>query len=88
MKIEIAYDQMDAATEAMLRSKEDLIRRTPRTDTDWLRWRVEQRGVQKRVVLSKYSDRSAIVFDHHPHDYFHTLKDEHRKRIEGPAALV
>lgn len=45
MEIEIAYDPMDDATELMLRKREQLIRDTPRPDTDSLRWRLEQRGV-------------------------------------------
>jgi hypothetical protein len=66
---------MDATIEAILRSKEELIRSIRRVGTDSLRWRVEQRGVQKWVILSKNSDKNAIVFEY-PHDYFGTLTDQ------------
>lgn len=75
MTIEIAYDPMDARTEKMLRAREQVVRDTPRTDTDSLRWRIEQRGVQEWVILCKYGNRDAIVFQY-PRDYFESLDDE------------
>jgi hypothetical protein len=85
MDIEIAYDPMDAATELLLRSKEELIRQTPRPDSDSLRWRVEQRGRQAWVILSRFNDPKDVLFEH-PRDYFQTLKDDElRNRIGGIA---
>ena len=75
MKSEVAYDPMDAATYMMLRSKEQLLRDTPRRDNDSLQWRVEQRGVQLWVILCRYGEPSDILFEY-PRGYFESLKDD------------